>query len=91
MNIFVVIKSDPQAHLVIACFIGLSTALAADEALEEIIVSGLKDQSGSLINSGPSRLVSPTDLVAPAFSTGQLVARLAGAASNGHGGFTEVF
>ena len=85
-------KVIPKLTLVIACFIGLSTALAADEALEEIIVSGLKDpRSGSLINSGSSRLVSPTDLVAPAFSTGQLVARLAGAASNGQGGLLQSY
>ena len=85
-------KVIPKLTLVIACFIGLSTALAADEALEEIIVSGLKDpRSGSLISSGSSRLVSPTDLVAPAFSTGQLVARLAGAASNGQGGLLQSY
>ena len=85
-------KVIPKLTLVIACFIGLSTALAADEALEEIIVSGVKDpRSGSLISSGSSRLVSPTDLVAPAFSTGQLVARLAGAASNGQGGLFQSY
>ena len=52
-----------------ACCTGLSSAFAADEVLEEVIVSGAKDpRSGSLISSGSSRLVSPTDIVAPAFS-----------------------
>ncbi len=85
-------KVIPRVTLVIASFTGLSTALAADEALEEIIVSGVKDpRSGSLISSGSSRLVSPTDVVAPAFSTGELVARLAGAASNGQGGLFQSY
>lgn len=85
-------KVIPRVTLVIAGFTGLSTALAADEALEEIIVSGVKDpRSGSLISSGSSRLVSPTDVVAPAFSTGELVARLAGAASNGQGGLFQSY
>ncbi len=73
--------------IAMACCTGLSSVFAADEVLEEVIVSGVKDpRSGSLISSGSSRLVSPTDIVAPAFSTGELVARLAGAASNGQGG-----
>lgn len=85
-------KVISKLTLVIASFSGLSTALAADGALEEIIVSGVKDpRSGSLISSGSSRLVSPTDVVAPAFSTGELVARLAGAASNGQGGLFQSY
>ena len=82
----------PKLTLVIASFSGLSTPLAADEVLEEITVSGVKDpRSGSLISSGSSRLVSPTDLVTPAFSTGELVARLAGVASNGQGGLFQSY
>ncbi len=85
-------KVIPKLTLVIASFSGLSTPLAADEALEEIIVSGVEDpRSGSLISSGSSRLVSPTELVAPAFSTGELVARLAGVASNGQGGLFQSY
>ena len=85
-------KVISKVALVIASFTGLSTALGADEALEEIIVSGVKDpRSGSLISSGSSRLVSPTDVVAPVFSTGELVARLAGAASNGQGGLFQSY
>ena len=61
-------KVIPKLTLVLASFSGLSTPLAADEVLEEITVSGVKDpRSGSLISSGSSRLVSPTDLVTPAF------------------------
>ena len=71
----------------IACFIGLSSAFAADGDLEEVIVSGVKDpRSGSLISSGSSRLMSPDDVVAPVLSTGELVSRLPGAASSGQGG-----
>ncbi len=85
-------KVIPKLTLVLASFSGLSTPLAADEVLEEITVSGVKDpRSGSLISSGSSRLVSPTDLVTPAFSTGELVARLAGVASNGQGGLFQSF
>ena len=85
-------KVIPELTLVIASFSGLSTPLASDEALEEVIVSGVKDpRSGSLISSGSSRLVSPTDLVAPAFSTGELVARLAGVANNGQGGLFQSY
>ena len=85
-------KVIPKLTLVTASFSVLSTALAADEALEEIIVSGVKDpRTGSLISSGSSRLVSPTDVVAPPFSTGELVARLAGAASNGQGGLFQSY
>lgn len=85
-------KVIPKLTLVIASFTGLSTTLAADESLEEIIVSGVKDpRSGSLISSGSSRLVSPSDVVTPVFSTGELVARLAGASRNGQGGLFQSY
>ena len=85
-------KVIPNLTLVIASCAGLSTAFAADQALEEIIVSGVTDpRSSSLVSSGSSRLVSPTNVVAPALSIGELVGRLAGAASNGQGGLFQSF
>ena len=73
--------------LATTCCFGLSSAFAANEDLEEVVVSGVKDpRSGSLISSGSSRLMSPSDVVAPVLSSGELVGRLPGAASNGQGG-----
>ena len=40
-------EGDPEAHARHSELYGLSTTLAADESLEEIIVSGVKDLSGS--------------------------------------------
>ena len=88
MTAFRCIKKVPlRFTLAVACCTGLSSALAEDKVLEEIIVSGVKDpRSGSLISSGSSRLVSPEDVVVPVAATGALVDRLPGAASNGQGG-----
>ena len=73
--------------LAMPCCTSLPSAFAADEVLEEVIVSGVKDpRNGSLISSGSSRLMSTEDVVAPVLSTGELIGRLPGAATSGQGG-----
>ena len=73
--------------VVIATCTLASAAYGAEQRLEEIIVSGVKDpRHGSLIRSSASKILSSRDVVGPIISVEEMAGRLPGAASNGQGG-----
>lgn len=78
--------------VVIATCALASAVYGAEQRLEEIIVSGVKDpRHGSLIRSSASKILSPGDVVGPIISVGEMVGRLPGAASNGQGGVFQSY
>ena len=78
--------------VVIATCALASAVYGAEQTLEEIIVSGVKDpRHGSLIRSSASKILSPGDVVGPIISVGEMVGRLPGAASNGQGGVFQSY
>ena len=87
-----------RSNMILAFILGVGsvadseTVYSADEMLEEVIVSGVKDpRRDSLISGGTNRSLSSDDVVAPVISTGDMVGQLAGAASNGQGGLFQSY
>lgn len=87
-----------RSNVILAFILGVGsiadseTVYSADEMLEEVIVSGVKDpRRDSLISGGTNRSLSSDDVVAPVISTGDMVGQLAGAASNGQGGLFQSY